>query len=320
MGRTLAFMQSKRDRRALLRPNGSRADDARRPRLCRLGSAAETMSMIVVQGPQLPADAAAQLATLTRARSVTPAGSNALRIDGGAVHEEVASYCTLHHLDATRLECLRPLSDFRLLAMDMDSTLITIECIDEIADFAGVKPQVAAITGAAMRGELDFPGALRARVALLKGLSEGALQRVHDERLRLSPGAETLLSAARAAGLKTLLVSGGFSFFTRRLAERLHLDLTLANDLEIREGVLTGQVLGSIVDADAKAARVASACAELGCTPDRAIVIGDGANDLRMMKLAGLSVAFRAKPVVQQQAHAALNFSGLDGVLNLVSA
>ncbi len=277
------------------------------------------MSMIVVQGPQLPADAAAQLATLSRARSVTPAGLNALRIDGGVIQEDVTAYCTQHRLDATPLESLRPLSEFRLLAMDMDSTLITIECIDEIADFAGVKPQVAAITGAAMRGELDFPGALRARVALLKGLVEDALQRVYNERLRLSPGAETLLSAARAAGLRTLLVSGGFSFFTRRLAERLHLDLTLANDLEIRGGVLTGQVLGSIVDADAKAARVASACADLGCSPDRAIVIGDGANDLRMMKTAGLSVAFRAKPVVQQQAHAALNFSGLDGVLNLVS-
>lgn len=277
------------------------------------------MSMIVVQGPRLPEDAIPQLTKRSGASSVTSPRAGVLHVQGVVRPDGVTAYCAEHHLDATPLDSLRPLSQFRLLAMDMDSTLITIECIDELADFAGVKSQVAAITGAAMRGELDFPGALRARVALLEGLGEDALERVYSERLHLSPGAETLLAAAQAAGLKTLLVSGGFTFFTRRLQARLKLDFTLANELEIRDGVLTGRVLGGIVDADAKAVRVSEACAALGCAPDRSIVIGDGANDLKMMKPAGLSVAFRAKPVVQQQAHAALNFSGLDGVLNLVT-
>lgn len=277
------------------------------------------MSILIVQGPALPADAATELPRLSGAATVTVLGGNAVRLEGPELRREpVAAYASRHRLDFTSLDRLRPLSGFRLLAMDMDSTLITIECIDEIADFAGVKPQVAAITASAMRGELDFPESLRARVALLSGLDAGVLERVYHERLRLSPGAETLLAAARAAGLRTLLVSGGFAYFTHRLAERLSLDFTLANELEIHDGRLTGRVLGGVVDADAKAARVGEACAALGVSPADALVIGDGANDLKMMALAGLSVAFRAKPVVQQQAHAALNVSGLDGVLHLV--
>lgn len=211
----------------------------------------------------------------------------------------------------------RRLTDFRLVVMDMDSTLITIECIDEIADMIGVKPQVAAITEAAMRGELDFPSALRRRVALLEGLEESALQKVYDERLHLSPGAEVMLSAMRAAGLKTLLVSGGFTFFTSRLKSRLGLDYALANTLEAADGKLTGRVLGDIVDADRKAVELRRVCAEIGCDPSQAIAIGDGANDLKMMHAAGLGVAYHAKPVVRQQATHALNVTGLDGVLNL---
>lgn len=206
-------------------------------------------------------------------------------------------------------------ADFRLLAMDMDSTLITIECIDEIADMVGVKPQVAAITEAAMRGELDFPGALRRRVALLKGLPVEALDRVYNERLRLSPGAENLLAAARAYGWTTLLVSGGFTYFTDRLRQRLGLDHTLANTLEVIDGRLTGEVLGEIVDASVKATRVKAACEALGCSPAQAIVAGDGANDLQMMRIAGLSVAFHAKPVVRREATLAINHSGLDALL-----
>jgi phosphoserine phosphatase len=207
-------------------------------------------------------------------------------------------------------------ADFRLLAMDMDSTLITIECIDEIADMVGVKPQVAAITEAAMRGELDFPGALRRRVALLKGLPVEALDRVYNERLRLSPGAENLLAAARKAGWTTLLVSGGFTYFTNRLQQRLGLDHTLANTLEVIEGKLTGEVLGEIVDATVKAARVKAACDALGCSTAQAIVAGDGANDLQMMRIAGLSVAFRAKPVVRREATLSINHAGLDALLH----
>ena len=213
----------------------------------------------------------------------------------------------------------RDLSEFKLVAMDMDSTVITIECIDEIADMQGLKPQVAAITEAAMRGELDFAASLTQRVALLAGLDASALQRVYDERLKLSPGAEKMLAAVKAAGLKTLLVSGGFTFFTERLKERLGLDYTHANELEIVDGKLTGKVVGGIVDAEEKKRTVERVCAELGISPSQAIVMGDGANDLKMMGIAGLSVAFRAKPVVRAQADVALNFVGLDGLLNVLS-
>lgn len=220
-------------------------------------------------------------------------------------------------LDAAFVEA-QPLSSFGLLAMDMDSTLITIECIDEIADFCGLKAEVAAITEASMRGEIrDFSESLRRRVALLAGLDAAVLERVFDERLRLSPGATTLLSAARAAGLKTLLVSGGFLYFTQRLQAQLGLDRTRANTLEIVDGKLTGRVLGEIVDASVKARALCDACRDYGIEPSRAIAIGDGANDLEMMGLAGLSVAYHAKPRVRDAAKVALDQVGLDGVLRL---
>lgn len=210
----------------------------------------------------------------------------------------------------------RPLlaGEFRLLAMDMDSTLITIECIDEIADLVGVKPQVKEITEAAMRGEVDFAGALRRRVALLAGLEVAKLEQVYTERLKLSPGAEHLLEFARRSGWKTLLVSGGFTFFTDRLKGRLGLDHTLANTLEVKDGRLTGHVSGAIVDAEGKAAEVRRICGLLGCPTTAAVVVGDGANDLRMMADAGWSVAFHAKPVVQEKAHMAINFNGLEAL------
>ncbi|HLS56335.1 MAG TPA: phosphoserine phosphatase SerB, partial [Zeimonas sp.] len=199
----------------------------------------------------------------------------------------------------------------------MDSTLITIECVDEIAEFAGRKAEVAAITEAAMRGEIaDYDESLRRRVALLAGLPESTLQRVYDERVRLSPGAEAVIVAARAAGLKILLVSGGFTFFTERLAARLRLDFTRANTLEIADGRLTGRVLGEIVNADVKRRVVEQTCATIGCTPSQAIVVGDGANDLKMMSIAGVSVAYRAKPVVHSETTHAINHCGLDALLN----
>jgi phosphoserine phosphatase len=204
--------------------------------------------------------------------------------------------------------------------MDMDSTLITIECIDEIADMQGLKPEVAKITEAAMRGEIEFRESLTRRVFLLKGLNASALQRVYEERLKLSPGAEIMLAAAKAAGLKTLLVSGGFTFFTDRMKTRLGLDFTHSNQLEIVDGKLTGRVTGNIVDADEKKRMVEICCAKLNFSPKQAIVMGDGANDLKMMGIAGLSVAFRAKPVVRAQADVALNFVGLDGILPLFAA
>lgn len=209
----------------------------------------------------------------------------------------------------------KKLSDFRLLAMDMDSTLITIECIDEIADYVGKKPEVAAVTAAAMRGEIDWPTSLRQRVALLAGLDQSALEQVYEQRLRLSPGAESLIAAAKRAGLFTLLVSGGFTFFTYRLKQRLGLDAAFSNELEIIDGKLTGRVIGPLCDADAKAQHVQATAAQLAASREQIMVIGDGANDLKMMAVAGTSVAYYAKPVVQAQATLAINEGGLDEVL-----
>lgn len=276
---------------------------------------------LILQGLSPDRAAVDRIATLARAERIRPINAHAFRCEGVPVSsdlkKEIETECLNEKLDCTFIEPGRKLTDFKLVAMDMDSTLITIECIDEIADMQGLKPQVAEITEAAMRGEIEFRESLTRRVALLKGLDASALQRVYDERLRLSPGAEPMLAAVQAAGLKTLLVSGGFTFFTDRMKQRLGLDYTHSNQLEIVDGRLTGRVVGGIVDADEKKATVERICAELGISPRQAIVMGDGANDLKMMGIAGLSLAFRAKPVVRAQADVALNFVGLDGLLNL---
>ena len=275
------------------------------------------MTDLVVQGTGATAALAARLADLSGAHDCRAVTGGVWRCSGVIRQEGVVAASAALRADAAFVPAHRRLADFRLVAMDMDSTLITIECIDEIADMVGVKPQVAAITASAMRGEIAFPESLRRRVGLLNGLAESALQRVYDERLRLSPGAETMLASMKAAGFRSLLVSGGFTYFTSRLETRLGLDFTLANTLEILDGKLTGQVLGDIVDATAKAEKMKSVCARLGISPSQSIVIGDGANDLEMMAAGGVSVAYKAKPVVQAKASHALNFSGLDGVLNL---
>ncbi|EZP36583.1 Phosphoserine phosphatase SerB [Janthinobacterium lividum] len=284
----------------------------------------KTITMnLILQGLDGDSARLERIAALAAPTSVTRLGPNAVRCEqiaySPALRPTIEVAAQAAQLDATYMMGQRELSEFKLVAMDMDSTLITIECIDEIADMQGLKPQVAAITEAAMRGELDFAASLKQRVALLEGLDASALQRVYDERLKLSPGAEAMLAAVKKAGLKTLLVSGGFTFFTERLKERLGLDFTHANALEIVDGKLTGKVLGGIVDAEEKQRTVERVCAELGITPSQAIVMGDGANDLKMMGIAGLSVAFRAKPVVRSQADVALNFVGLDGLLNVLS-
>ena len=220
-------------------------------------------------------------------------------------------------VDAANVPAGLSLADFRLLAIDMDSTLVTMETLDEIADMAGLKAEVAAITEAAMRGEIrDFTESLTRRMALLKGVSEDLIERVYRERLHLSPGAEVLLAAARAAGLKTLLVSGGFTHFTDRLKEQLGFDYAFANQFDIVDGRLTGRVLGPIVDGAFKAQAVRQCCAEIGCTPSQAIAIGDGANDLGMMGVAGLSVGYHAKPVVRAQATWSVRVGGLDTVVD----
>ena len=281
-----------------------------------------TMNLIL-QGLDGDSARLERIAALAAPTSITRLGPNAVRCEqiaySPALRPTIEVAAQAAQLDATYMMGQRELAEFKLVAMDMDSTLITIECIDEIADMQGLKPQVAAITEAAMRGELDFAASLKQRVALLEGLDASALQRVYDERLKLSPGAETMLAAMQKAGLKTLLVSGGFTFFTERLKARLGLDYTHANELEIVDGKLTGRVIGGIVDAEEKQRTVERVCAELGITPSQAIVMGDGANDLKMMGIAGLSVAFRAKPVVHSQADVALNFVGLDGILNILN-
>ena len=208
------------------------------------------------------------------------------------------------------------LADFRLLAIDMDSTLVTMETLDEIADMAGLKAEVAAITEAAMRGEIkDFSESLTRRMALLKGVGEDLIERVYQERLHLSPGAEILLAAAKAAGLKTMLVSGGFTHFTERLKERLGFDYDFANQFDIANQRLTGRVLGPIVDGAFKARAVQQCCQDIGCPPSQAIAIGDGANDLGMMAVAGLSVGYHAKPVVREKATWSVRKGGLDVVV-----
>ena len=210
--------------------------------------------------------------------------------------------------------------DIRVLAMDMDSTLINIECIDEIADFTGKKSAVAEITEATMRGEIkDFQESLRRRVALLEGVHADALESVYRERLRPNPGAAELLTGAHERGIYTLLVSGGFTFFTEKLRQQLGFKQTQANTLEIIDGKLTGRVLGDIVDGAAKAAHLDAACARLGCTKANAITMGDGANDLIMMNGSGISVAYQAKPVVKEKADAAFDRVGLDAALLLIS-
>ena len=278
---------------------------------------------LVLQGPQATQSALAQIAALAHPASTAELHAHALRCEGFAFTPELkAAVETAAHaagIDACFIDADRTLADFRLVAMDMDSTLITIECIDEIADMQGLKPQVSEITEAAMRGELDFSESLTRRVALLEGLPVDALERVYTERLRISLGGEAMLQAVQAAGLKTLLVSGGFTFFTERLKTRLGLDYTHANVLEAAGGVLTGKVVGGIVDAEEKKRTVERVCAELGIATTQAIVMGDGANDLKMMGVSGLSVAFRAKPVVRAQADVALNFTGLDGLLTILA-
>ncbi|QDZ27567.1 phosphoserine phosphatase SerB [Noviherbaspirillum sp. UKPF54] len=276
---------------------------------------------LILQGLATDRSTIDRIAAMADAQRIVQIHPNAYRCEGvghsDALKAKIDSECFAARLDYAFSAAARKLNDFGLVAMDMDSTLITIECIDEIADMQGLKPQVAEITEAAMRGEIEFRESLTRRVSLLKGLDAGALQRVYDERLKLSPGAEKMLAAVQAAGLKTLLVSGGFTFFTDRMKTRLGLDYTHSNELEIVDGKLTGKVVGGIVDADEKKNTVERVCRELGMSPKQAIVMGDGANDLKMMGISGMSVAFRAKPVVRAQADIALNFVGLDGILPL---
>ncbi|SIT25852.1 phosphoserine phosphatase SerB [Achromobacter sp. MFA1 R4] len=280
-----------------------------------------TTHNLVVQSPGLAIEHAEQLAALAQAQGIARISNTAARLldvqHDAETRSVVTAWADARGVDAAFVPSGLKLSHCKVLAMDMDSTLINIECIDEIAGVVGVKDKVSEITEAAMRGEIkDFAESLRRRVALLKGAPAGALDQVYEEKLRLNPGAERLITTAQSAGIKVLLVSGGFTFFTERLRARLNLDSAHANTLEIENGVLTGRVLGDILDADAKAAHLREFARTHGADTHQIIAMGDGANDLKMLANAGFPVAYHAKPLVRQQTRYALNVSGLDGVLN----
>ena len=275
------------------------------------------MNLILLAANDIPQQQIAHLAALSGASNIEQIDAHAYRLHDAKPHADISSYCFEHRIDYGFIPAGKSLTDFGLLVMDMDSTLISIECIDEIADMQGLKPQVAAITEEAMQGKIDFAESLRRRVALLEGLDEGALQRVYDERLKLNPGAEIMLAELKRHGIKTLLVSGGFIFFTERLKQLLGLDYAHANTLEIVDGKLTGRVLGKILDAQGKADWLLKIRDELGLKTEHLIAMGDGANDLKMMAKAGVSIAYHAKPVVREKASYAFNFVGLDGLTRL---
>jgi phosphoserine phosphatase len=274
---------------------------------------------LFIQGEDVATPDLKELHRLSRGAAIERISDDAFRITRAdpATKTQVAQHAARANLDFGFVEEGRVLRDFGLLAMDMDSTLISIECIDEIADFAGRKAEVAAVTASAMRGEIDWPESLRRRVKCLAGLDANSLARVYDERLRFNKGAEKLLAAAKRNGVKTLLVSGGFTYFTDRVRDKLGFDYAYSNSLDIEDVKLTGTVSGPLVDAAGKAAHVARLKKELGLPRERIIAIGDGANDMPMMAEAGTSIAYHAKPVVKAKADYALDYAGLDGVLTL---
>ncbi len=274
----------------------------------------------VVQAPDIATVPLKQLAKLVGASCIEALGradAQAFRLAPAGNTGEAAAFCASLAFDFGYVPPDRRLDRVRLVAMDMDSTLITIECVDEIAGQLGIKEWVAAITESAMRGEIDFRETLTRRVALLAGLDSSALQRVYDERLTLSPGAERMLAGFRKVGARTLLVSGGFTFFTERLKSRLGLDYTCASTLELADGRLTGRIEGNIVDAQVKADRFRSLRDELAGDDGLTVAIGDGANDLPMLANADVSIAYRAKPVVRARTTHAIDHCGLDAALNL---
>ena len=271
---------------------------------------------LVVQGPALEGEQAREVARMAGA-TVQPIAARAYRLLNARQSDAIAPWCEARRIDHAWMPEGRRFADLKLLAMDMDSTLITIECIDELGDLAGRKAEIAAITAQAMRGEIEYRESLRRRVAALAGLPEDSLKSVYESRLRLTLGADTLIAACRKHGVKLLLVSGGFAFFTERLKARLGLDYTISNALEVKGGRLTGALVGDLVDADAKAAKFRAVLREVNARKEQSVAIGDGANDLKMMREAGISVAWRAHPVVRAQATCALNWSGLDAVLHL---
>ena len=275
------------------------------------------MATIIVQGGAT-SQMVEQILDVLGGELVTRHGYWRIHTRKAPTHQTIRELRTKFPIDINLLPRDFDSHQVRLVLTDMDSTLINIECIDEIADFAGLKPQVAAITEAAMRGELDFKASLTQRVALLEGLSAEVLERVYSERLKLNPGAEALIKGLKLHHIRVALVSGGFTFFTQRLHQRLGLDFSRANELEIVGGKLTGRIVGGIIGAQEKAEFLVEVCTTLGIEPQNAVAVGDGANDLLMLHEASIGVAYRAKPKVQAEAPCALNHVGLDGILGLL--
>jgi phosphoserine phosphatase len=272
---------------------------------------------LIIQGLDVETRDLKSLAKLTGVSNIENVGENAFRLHSPKTRDGVAERCAKAHLDYAFVPADKKLSDFKLLVMDMDSTLITIETIDELADLVGRKKEVAAITAQAMRGEIEYDESLGKRVAVLKGLDESALARLYDERLRLSPGAEKMIAGVKKAGMKILLVSGGFTYVTERLQKRLGLDYIKSNKLGVKDGKLTGEIEGRIVNADGKREALLEVKKQIGVEKGQVIAMGDGANDLKFMAEAGVSIAYHAKPVVRDRATYVFDHAGLDGVLNL---
>ena len=271
---------------------------------------------LIIQGMEVETYDLRELAKLSGASQIERITRNAFRLVDASHQERITSFCHETELDFAFVNKIEKLANFSLVAMDMDSTLVGIESIDEIADMYGIGKQVSEITERTMCGEINFSEALMQRTALLKGLDHSVLEKVYDERLILNPGAEKMLKQMKIAGIRTMLISGGFTFFTNKLKERLGLDYAFANTLEIVNGKLTGKLVGDIIGTQGKGKILKQIRNELGFKKENLIAIGDGANDLPMFAEARISVAYHAKPVAQRNATFAINYVGLDGIIN----
>jgi len=276
------------------------------------------MTVLILQGSALTLSDADKIASIVAGGITEYQGYITIETEQLIDNAQLKQWRSAYQFDINLQPTGFDANSVKLLVTDMDSTLINIECVDEIADFINVKPQVAAITEAAMRGDIDFETSLRQRVALLKGLEVSALDQVYQQRLQLNPGADVMLRVLKQQGIKVALVSGGFTFFTERLKQRLGLDYTMANVLAEYNGRLTGEVEGDICGAQSKADFLLAQCDSLAISPSQVVAMGDGANDLLMMKEVDLSIAYHAKPKVQDEAAATLNYCGLEGVLGLL--
>ena len=275
---------------------------------------------LVLQGNAVAQSDVEGVAKLTSAKRIDSSAPNVFKLLNAKPHADLQVLCKDLSLDFAFVPTSLKLSYFKLVAMDMDSTLINIESLDEVADYVGLKQEIATITEQSMNGTVDFTESLMKRVSLLKGLNAAALQRVYEDRVALNPGAEKLIATLKAQGIKTMLVSGGFTFFTERLKRRLGLDFAFANELEIVNGKLTGAMIGSILDPAAKAAKIREVSQALGFVQaNRVIAIGDGANDRQMFDAVGTAIGYRPKAVLRPHARYCLDFVGLDGVANLFS-